>query len=254
VHFFDRALPRWPTFAVDLRTFHRDLKPGDAKHAVWIDHDFRDKEERSIITDWWSELPHEDGRVDRKLGTPASFERAKGFLGAVLDTMMNWRDNAQLRPIGSRDRVAHVSLDDKEGSFNLSMGKPEIDKLAARGAAAGEKLRHHFADNGGWRSNRAARLFSFLTVTGEYLQYVKRANNEPIAGDRSYIEDFADPKFRPVDCTLTDEQTGFAKALLDRITAVEVPDDADPRSLASIVPPPWQTIRFLPEGEPPRRP
>jgi hypothetical protein len=151
-------------------------------------------------------------------------------------------------PRADRDRVGYAAT--SGGPLGASPRVPD----AARGAAAGEKLRHHFADNGGWRSNRAARLFSFLTVTGEYLQYVKRANNEPIAGDRSYIEDFADPKFRPVDCTLTDEQTGFAKALLDRITAVEVPDDADPRSLASIVPPPWQTIRFLPEGEPPRRP
>lgn len=255
VHFFDRALPRWPTFAVDLRSFHRDLNPADPKHAVWIDRDFRDENGRSIITDWWSALPHEKGDVDRSLGTGAAFERTKAFLQAVLDTMMNWRDNTQLRPIGSRDRVAHVSLDEREGSFNLSMGKREIDQLAARGAAAGEKLREHFT-NGGWRENRAARLFSFLSVTGEYLQYVKRANREPVAPDRSYVQDFEDLEFGAVGCTLSNEQKRFAAALLREIdaAALKIPDDTAPDSLASVAPPPRQTIRFLPEGEPPRRP
>lgn len=254
VHFFDRALPRWPTFALDLREFHRDLKArkDTGAGAVWIDHDFRDAAGRSIMTEWWSVLPHEGGRVDGKLGIGASLARAKAFLGAVLDTMMNWRDNVQLRPIGSRDRVAHVSLDAEEGSFNLSMGPDQVAILAERGMQAGRKLREHFASGSGWRENRGARLVSFLTVTGEYLHCVKKACDHPVAGDRSYVEELEDSTFHPVDCVLSDPQKSVARGLLERtLSAAEtVPDDGDDASLAMVVPPPRQTIRFLPEGEP----
>jgi predicted acylesterase/phospholipase RssA len=257
VHFFDLALPRWPTFALDLRKFHRDLEPGKNESEdkkVWIDHDFRDESGASIITEWWTRLEHERPQVDEALGFRASFARTASFLGVVLDTMMDWNDNAQLRPVGSRDRVAHVSLGDKEGSFNVSMDPDQILALAKRGGYGGQKLRDRFANDTGWRDNRSARLFSFLIVTGEYLQRVKRAcDYRGEGGKRYYVDDLSDAAFHPPGCTpLTSEQSLSAQALLKLVldAAADVPPEDAPESLAAIVPPPRQTIRFLPEGEP----
>ena len=262
VHFFDRALPRWPTFALDLRAFHRDLesrKDNGEAQKVWIDHDFLDETKQSILTEWWTVLKHEPPRVEKELGLSASFDRATGFLGLVFDTMMKWRDNAQLRPVGSRDRVAHVSLNDSEGGFNLCMDPDQICALAERGAHGGRKLRERFACETGWRDNRSARLFSFLTVTGEFLQCVKLTCENPVADDKSYVEELQDPTFCPVACAgLTTQQSQIAQKMLASMleAAALVPDDGNPESLAAIVPPPRQTIRFLPEGEPipPREP
>jgi predicted acylesterase/phospholipase RssA len=255
VHFFDRALPRWPTFALDLRAFHRDLtKHEDEERNVWIDHEFLDDAGHSIITEWWTELKHEPKRVDTKLGPIDSYHRAKNFLGTVFNTMMDWHDNAQLRPVGSRDRVAHVSLDDTEGSFNLCMDSRQISALAERGRHGGSKLRDRFAEDDGWSDNRRARLYSFLTVTGEYLQWVRLACEQPVSGDTSYEDELNDPSFcPPVTCRrLTPEQLGVARGILERALAAArwLPNDSEPRSLVAIVPPPRQTIRFFPEAEP----
>ena len=261
VHFFDRALPRWPTFALDLRDFHRDLSPKEdtsERDKVWIDHEFQfldeSGEEHSVITEWWTELKHEPEDVNEQLRFGASFGRAKHFLCRVFDTMMNWHDNAQLRPVGSRDRVAHVSLTDKEGSFNLRMDSKQILSLAMRGGYGGSKLRDRFATEDGWRGNRRARLCSFLAVTGEYLHWVKLACDHPVSREESYREDLNDEGFRSpeADRPLTPQQLAIARGLLDTIltTADEIPKDGEPASLATIEPPPRQTIRFLPEGEP----
>ena len=69
------------------------------------------------------------------------------------------------------------------------MGSPSVVGMA------GDKLRERFAENGGWRDNRRARLFSFLTVTGEYLQWVKLACDQPVSGDRSYEDELKDSGF-----------------------------------------------------------
>jgi len=261
VHFFDRALPRWPTFALDLRAFHRDLKLSkDEANNVWIDHEFLDSAGHSVITEWWTQLEHEPTDVRGKLGLIASFKRAKHFLGTVFQTMMDWQDNAQLRPVGSRDRVAHVSLSDEEGSFNLRMGSKQILALAARGGHGGRKLRDRFAAEDGWSDNRRARLFSFLSVTGEYLQCVKLACEQPVSNDKSYAAELNDTSFcPPAACRpLTPGQLAVARLLLGKMltTADEIPKDGEPESLVTIVPPPRQTIRFLPEAEPiaPREP
>ena len=84
VHFFDRPLPRWPTFALDLRERHRDLPE---KSKVWIDHDFLDDKRRSIITEWWTRLKHEPQQVGERLSVRQSATHAMSFLQAVFDTM-----------------------------------------------------------------------------------------------------------------------------------------------------------------------
>jgi hypothetical protein len=42
---------------------------------------------------------------------------------------------------GYRDRVAHVNVDDDEGSLNLTMPDRYIERLSKRGEFAGEDVR-----------------------------------------------------------------------------------------------------------------
>lgn len=264
VHFFDFALPRWPTFALDLRTFHDDLKTrekGDEREKVWIDADFRDASGKSIVTEWWNRLKHEPRELPkahephnpRKLGE--SFARTRSFLAAVRDTGLDWNDNAQLRPVGSRDRVAHISLGEEEGSFNLLMDPGQIEKLARRGGYGGEKLRDFFAHAGGWRQHRSARLFSFLAVTDEYLRWVDRAckRTDSASGKRFYVGEVRESDFHPPGSRpLKREELASAEDLLRRAldAAAIAPAPETPGWLGEIEPPPRQRIRFLPEGDP----
>ena len=57
----------------------------------------------------------------------------------------NWTDNTQLRLAGYRDRVAHISLDDRtEGGINLNMPTPLIEELSERGRFAAAMLVDRF--------------------------------------------------------------------------------------------------------------
>jgi predicted acylesterase/phospholipase RssA len=94
IHFFDSALPRWPTFAINLKQFHPD-HPTEAD-AVWLP--------TNAGSGW---LP-----VWARFEEPGAFGDVSRFLGAVVATMQNWQDNMQARVPGYRDRLVHVSQRD----------------------------------------------------------------------------------------------------------------------------------------------
>lgn len=130
VHFFDAPLPRWPTFAVNLRPFHPDYPPQqDQEKNVWMP-----SSNRGGQREWWTRWE------DRP---PAG--RLVAFGRSILDTMQNWMDNSQTRVPGYRDRVVHVSHTKDEGGMNLTMPEPVIGRLTQRGKAAADLLRRHFA-------------------------------------------------------------------------------------------------------------
>jgi hypothetical protein len=133
VHFFDSPLPRWPTFAINLRPL-----PGG--QAVPEDP----------CADTWMADPESDRRIDLKeewftYWDTGSSTAVIGFLGAVLDTMQNWRDSAQLGVPGYRDRVVHIGLRPNEGGINLAMSAQMISLLGQRGRCAGARLKECFA-------------------------------------------------------------------------------------------------------------
>lgn len=134
VHFFDAPLPTRPTFAINLaeRTprYHRDGE------RVYMPSDNRG----GILERW----------------TP--FHDLGGFLGAIINTMQNWRDNMLLHLPGQRDRIAHVLLAPDEGGLNLTMEQNTIDDLAARGTEAGRLLRRRFR----WDNHQWARFLAFM--------------------------------------------------------------------------------------------
>lgn len=172
VHFFDQPLPRWPTFAINLRDKHPDY-PLDA----WMPDT-----NGSGVAEWWTrfEGAHGEGSLS-------------GFLAAILNAMQNWMDNTQSRLPGYRDRVVHVTLGAREGGLNLDLELPVIEALGARGRQAGRLLAEHFrrapdAHELSWDNHRWVRYRTTMALLERFLASLRRAAAAPVPGDRSYEE------------------------------------------------------------------
>lgn len=174
VHFFDQSLPRWPTFAINLRPYHPDYPDSQ----VWMAN-----KNSGGITEWWTRF--DDG---------SGAQRLSGFLGAIVNAMQNWIDNTQTRLPGYRDRVVHVSLNENiEGGMNLNMPSAVISSLSQRGQIAATKLVERFTAAGNekvlsWDNHRWVRYRSTMALIEQLLDAMSLAVENPMAGDRSYIE------------------------------------------------------------------
>lgn len=137
VHFFDSPIPRWPTFAINLRDYHPDHLPTCSRCQDGPDCD----EDQSV----WSPETNTGGVVVTFQPFAKTGLRALVDFGhAIVDTMQNWTDNAQSRVPGYRDRVAHVYHTKEEGGINLSMPACRIEALSERGRCAAELLVNRF--------------------------------------------------------------------------------------------------------------
>lgn len=184
VHFFDRLVPRWPTFALNLRPFPFDekLDPDDERNNTWMV-----KSNKDGWKEWWYRFPpRPSSPLDGRL--PAFFE-------SIVRTMQNRVDEAQMRVPGYRDRVAHVSMEPDEGGMNLTMPKPMIDSLTARGRAAATRLAEAYGPLDDpervitWDNHRWVRLRSSLSVFEEmHGHFADGYDGDPLNGDRTYLE------------------------------------------------------------------
>jgi len=149
LHFFDSALPRWPTFAINLGP-GEGLDPEDQRRNIW------------------APMGNEQG-VEARWGEIRS---VPGFMAALADTMQNWMDNAQARVPGYRDRIVLIKHTKDEGGINLNMSSDQIEQLAERGRWAGEFLVNRFAyrpsrnegDTMGWENHRWLRYRSIMPL------------------------------------------------------------------------------------------
>ncbi len=178
IHFFDRPLPRWPTFGIDLQSFHPD-HPRDPK----------DESQNSYLV-----RTNGAGRADawdRFDAKTAAFARLTGFFGALVNTMYNWADNAQVRVPGYRDRVVHIFQSEDEGGLNLNMPEHIILGLSERGRFAGVKLRERFTGQDGspltWDNHRWLRYRSTLSLIEQLLRDLRHASGSPLAEDTPYM-------------------------------------------------------------------
>lgn len=186
VHFFDRLIPRWPTFALNLRPFPfgEERHPDDERKNTWMV-----KSNNDGWKEWWYRLPDRpsSGFKDRRLGA---------FLSSIVRTMQNRVDEAQMRVPGYRDRVAHVSMDGDEGGMNLTMDKEVIESLGERGRSAAARLVEAYAqpDDSAdrvitWDNHRWVRLRSSLCVLEEmHERFVAGFDGAPENGERTYVE------------------------------------------------------------------
>ena len=124
IHFFDRPLPRWPTFGINLGPFPPGREP-DLDQAENV----------------WSPTDNAEGYVPRWSG----IDGVPGFLRALFDTLQNWGDNAQVRVPGYRDRIALIRHTEEEGGMNLNMPADRMSAFSLRGAFAGRLLVDRFS-------------------------------------------------------------------------------------------------------------
>lgn len=158
IHLFDSPLPDWPTFALNLRD---DLPPGspDSDRVV----------------------PPRRGRSyqrDRqKISSDASLGAIGSYLGAIVNTMQNWRDMLQRAAPGARERVFTIRHTAQEGGLNLNMDPDAIAAMARSGTLAADAIAEAFLARPGtppadddWQHHRWVRLRLLLPVVREFLE------------------------------------------------------------------------------------
>jgi hypothetical protein len=139
------------------------------------------------------------------VGRPArepsiEFDRLAGFMIAIKDAMQNWRDNAQARLPGFRDRIIHIKLARGEGGLNLAMDADKIEELTERGRYAGEQLVELFSGTEEqperterWNVHRFARYRTTMSLLERYLRAYNRGYQSPTDPVTiSYEEQIAD--------------------------------------------------------------
>lgn len=213
IHFFDRPLPRWPTFGINLRpvnpTYHHDGQPERDKVYMVKDNS------RGLAPMW--------DRFDQK-GSGAG--KLAGFFGAVVNTMYNWSDNLQTTVPGYRDRVVHIHHTEKEGGLNLNMTKEAIEALSARGAYAGEMLRDRFTrrDEGSelsWGTHRWTRYRTLMSLLEKVMRDMRRAYRFNGFGEARYSE-LIEPSSGepPKGYQMGKKQRAFARAETEHLISV----------------------------------
>lgn len=237
VHFFDRTLPQWPTFAINLRDEHPDrrVNPADERSNSLVVENNRDE-----INEWWNRFDNAREPL-RRLG---------GFTGALVFSAKDWHDNMQLRVPGYRDRVVHVSLTSTEGGLNLSMPPERILALTERGRFAAAKLGQRFAPPGDgtpmtWDNHRWIRFRNTFRLIEEALREMKVAlNAAPAPGHVSYPALIRAPR-------LPSYRMGMAQrreclAWVDRLLADPFLAQ-DRHSFSTLPPKPRPVLRVAPE-------
>ncbi|MBK7190665.1 MAG: patatin-like phospholipase family protein [bacterium] len=132
IHFFDALWPRWPTYGIMLD----DFDPERHRRQVWMPQT----------------------AAQGRLGPFRAITSLPGFLGAIVGTMQNWRDNQQCRLPGYRERIVRVALRPDEGGLNLNMPPATIRRLFDLGREAGERINTDFDfDAHRWRRYLASQ-------------------------------------------------------------------------------------------------
>ena len=161
LHFFDAALPGRPTFAVNLKAEHPrfPIKP-DLPASQQAGRVYLATNNSAGQAQHWA-AP----RDDKPTGLFA-------FLGQIIETMQNWRDQIQFPYPGYRDRIVQISQRPDEGGLNLNMPPANIERLADAGDFAAEVLARQFdpARGPGWANHKDIRLRSFLGLVEELVR------------------------------------------------------------------------------------
>lgn len=188
IHFFDQALPRWPTFGINLREISDEdaarIRAESAAAGVnAVDNFTKIVESNSDgLTEAW----------DRFDTSPSAGGRLLGFISSIINTMYNWADNTQINVPGYRDRIVHVYTTKSEGGLNLNMNEGVIAALSDRGRAAGARLLKRFMGLDGsplsWDNHRWIRYRSTMSMIEKLLAELAYAYQNPMSGDRSYEE------------------------------------------------------------------
>jgi hypothetical protein len=220
IHFFDKLIPAWPTFAINLKEFHPDHpKSADDSKNIWMPH----TNKGGILASWH--------RFDNVEGN-----KIFSFVGAIKNVMMNWRDTTQMSVPGYRDRIVHVSVSDDEGGLNMNMPPEVIESLGQRGMYAGKKLVETYTnphpkhgriswDNHRWIRYRSAMPLVIDNIANLYLK-LKELRDTKGTGDKTYEDLMKKPPSYNWDSA---EQKKFAfetkSQLIELVSEWDMDDD-----------------------------
>lgn len=239
IHFFDRPLPRWPTFAIDLGSFPPGTRPSELETE----------------NSWMPERTG-DGVTDafRSIGGTGALSAAS-FLFSVVRTMQNRSDEALKRMPGYRDRIVEVRLAGNEGGMNLAMPPDRVKLLAERGRGAGEKLVDAFTRDSGtgeisWDAHRWTRLRISLLALEQLTATIRSGLESQVepGGARDYWELLRrrrqDP---PSNYRIDAERTDLAELQLRGALELARAMTNAHRSFAEGAPRPSGRVRVVPE-------
>jgi len=189
VHFFDSALPRWPTFGLSLedrKPPHIDSdavavylpeKQDDAWHDGWYRFEPNSNEPEQMSS-------HRDTNECKR--PAAQFKTLQGFLWHTFLTSKDWRDRTAVRMPHVRRRVARLRLisSQGEGQLNIAMPQNQILEMASiYGTNAGKQLskqyspiHSHSAPTKAWREHLWVRLQILLQGLNDLLANLDAAS------------------------------------------------------------------------------
>lgn len=167
IHFFDGPVPRWPTFALNLRGFPRTS--GGTPHA--LDPTCTDRQKVFRATDYDPDVAQLSDKDPKRLF---------GFANSLIDAMRNWNDNTLMQLKGYRERTVEIAMSDDEGGLNLVMPEKTLQSIMARGTYAGEVFEQTFAEpnlqaSPEWKNHRHLRLRSALLMQSEWTRRFRLA-------------------------------------------------------------------------------
>jgi predicted acylesterase/phospholipase RssA len=177
LNLFDKPLPRWPTFGINLRNTN------DGRHNQEI---YIACKNSGGLEEWWT-------RFDEK----RAFRGLLSYFGLLFDTSREWRDNLQLQVPGYRDRVVHIGLNpSEEGGMNFDMDANVIALLTQRGESAGAAILSRYSPTDehpsdpncevGLDNQKWVRFRSFMWMLEEALLSVNEAAGYSGFGELSY--------------------------------------------------------------------
>jgi predicted acylesterase/phospholipase RssA len=215
IHFFDEALPAWPTFAVNLFESDASKPTGAASTDTAGVPAFFGARPGCPET-----RPHElSVRPDGRPGILA-------FLGELFITAKDWRDTTMLSLPGFRERVLHIRVPKGYGTLNLRMSRRQVLELVGLGASAARRMATDFSlpaapgQASRWEEHRWLRLRAALAAAQSWLRPLTEAGAaQALEGEPAYRELLRHP--RPPGPPLPDEGNALrqAEALLDALDA-----------------------------------
>lgn len=238
LNLFDKPLPRWPTFGINLRD------KNDGRHNQEI---YMTCNNSGGLEEWWT-------RFDEKRGIGGLV----AYFGLLFGTSRNWRDNLQMNVPGYRDRVVHIGLDPaKEGGLNLDMREEVIELLTQRGQKAGGAILSRYSPTAehpqdpacvvGLENQKWIRFRSFMELLEDALLSIDEAAGYSGFGEPTYRALLA--QAANLSYHMPNAQQQYAINFLDALTQL-VPEIRQKRgmgqSFETRVPKPEPDLRVAP--------
>ncbi len=249
IHFFDAALPRRPTFGLDLG-------PTDCANEQRVRFPRNNGDARLA---YWRRFPQK--------GLPA----LRGFLALLSNVAKDWNHETLSLMPGFRDRIGLIQLTREEGGLNLTMPTERIERLTRYGREAGQQFVLRFGDPQhwqpgaqaspmNWENHQIIRLRLQLASVAEQLQSLERACRELHSTEQDYQRFFSsDAKHysypfkglhdleQDPDTGLYRTQAGMAQAMLSKLREIAQMIEQHPDSHPAIgAPKPTPELKLRP--------